>query len=140
MQASESHGARGQGAQGQGAQGQGAQGQGAQGSYRFDFTGAAGHDAATPLGERHDPLLTFAMTVLGANKQARLAGHLASFGRVEVTPGEQGTVPSRVTAWLDASAATPAALAELIAGIRVQAEQRADRDGTQVVVTPEGSS
>lgn len=122
MQASESHRARGQGAQG---------------SYRFDFTGTAGHDAATPLGDRHDPLLTFAMTVLGANKQARLGGHLASFGRVEVSPGVEGTVVSRVTAWLDASAASPAALDELVSAIRTQAEQRAERDGTRLVVTRE---
>lgn len=113
------------------------EGQGVQGSYRFDFTGGAGHDAATPLTERHDPLLTFAMTVLAANKQARLGGHLASFGRVDVAPGEPGTVASRVSAWLDVRAASASARDELVAVVRTQAEQRAERDGTGVVVTPE---
>lgn len=112
-------------------------GQGAHGSYRFDFTGTDGQDATTPMGERHDPLLTFAMTVLAANKQARLGGHLASFGRVEVAPGEQGTVASRVTAWLDVRATTAAARDGLVSVIRTQAEQRAERDGTKVVVTAE---
>ncbi|MBE7325766.1 hypothetical protein IEQ44_14025 [Nocardioides sp. Y6] len=106
-------------------------------TFRFDFTGEVDHDADTPLGERHDPLLTFAMTVLAANKQARLGGRLASFGRVEVAPGGRGTVASVVTAWLDVRAASAVALDELVATIRTQAEQRAERDGTRVVVTPE---
>lgn len=113
------------------------EGPGARGSYRFDFTGATGHDAATPSGERHDPLLTFAMTVLAADKQARLGGHKASFGRVEVAHGQRDAPASRVTAWLNARSATAAGLDALVAVIRTQAEQRAERDGTQVVVAPE---
>ena len=36
--------------------------------------------------DRRDPMLTYAMTVLAANKQARLAEARATFGRVVVEP------------------------------------------------------
>ena len=44
------------------------------GRYRFDFTGEANHAGTTRMEDRHDPMLTYAMTALAANKQARLAG------------------------------------------------------------------
>ena len=51
------------------------------GRYRFDFTGEANHAGTTRMEDRHDPMLTYAMTALAANKQARLAGQRATFGR-----------------------------------------------------------
>ena len=54
------------------------------GRYRFDFPGQANHAGTTRMEDRHDPMLTYAMTALAANKQARLAGQRATFGRVEV--------------------------------------------------------
>ena len=68
------------------------------GRYRFDFTGEANHAGTTRMEDRHDPMLTYAMTALAANKQARLAGQRATFGRVEVEPNGTNAVPSRVTA------------------------------------------
>ena len=47
--------------------------------------------------DRADPMLTYAMTVLAANKQARLAGQRATFGRVSVEPNGTNAVPSKVT-------------------------------------------
>jgi N-carbamoyl-L-amino-acid hydrolase len=44
--------------------------------------------------DRADPMLTYAMTALAANKQARLAGERATFGRLEVTPNSTNSVPS----------------------------------------------
>ena len=52
------------------------------GRYRFDFAGAANHAGTTRMEDRADPMLTYAMTALAANKQARLAGQRATFGRV----------------------------------------------------------
>ena len=78
------------------------------GRYRFDFTGEANHAGTTRMEDRHDPMLTYAMTALAANKQARLAGQRATFGRVDVAPNGTNAVPSRVTAWLDARCATDA--------------------------------
>ena len=67
--------------------------------------------------DRRDPMLTYAMTALAANKQARLAGQRATFGRVETTPNSTNSVPSAVTAWLDARCETERVLAALVATI-----------------------
>ncbi len=48
---------------------------------------------STRMEDRADPMLTYAMTALAANKQARLAGQRATFGRVEVTPNGTNAVP-----------------------------------------------
>ncbi len=85
------------------------------GRYRFDFSGEANHAGTTRMEDRADPMLTYAMTALAANKQARLAGQRATFGRIEVAPNGTNAVPSRVTAWLDARCSSDDALAELVA-------------------------
>jgi N-carbamoyl-L-amino-acid hydrolase len=110
------------------------------GRYRFDFTGEANHAGTTRMEDRHDPMLTYAMTALAANKQARLAGQRATFGRVEVAPNGTNAVPSRVTAWLDARCSSDAQLAELVAAVARQGSERADRDGTSLEVTAESVS
>ena len=101
------------------------------GRYRFDFAGEANHAGTTRMEDRRDPMLTYAMTALAANKQARLAGQRATFGRVEVDPNGTNAVPSRVTAWLDARCATDAALADLVDDDRA-AGDRARRPGRHV--------
>jgi N-carbamoyl-L-amino-acid hydrolase len=110
------------------------------GRYRFDFAGEADHAGTTLMEDRHDPMLTYAMTALAANKQARLAGQRATFGRLEVTPNGTNAIPSRVTAWLDARCDTEDRLADLVAAIEKQAQDRAGRDGTRVEVTAESVS
>jgi N-carbamoyl-L-amino-acid hydrolase len=110
------------------------------GRYRFDFTGEANHAGTTRMEDRHDPMLTYAMTALAANKQARLAGQRATFGRLEVTPNGTNAVPSQVTAWLDARCETEDALADLVAAVEKQGTERAARDGTSLSVTAESVS
>jgi N-carbamoyl-L-amino-acid hydrolase len=110
------------------------------GRYRFDFAGAANHAGTTRMEDRADPMLTYAFAALGANKQARLAGQRATFGRVEVTPNGTNAVPSRVTAWLDARCPSDAALEDLVAAITAQATDRAGRDGTSLAVEAESVS
>jgi N-carbamoyl-L-amino-acid hydrolase len=110
------------------------------GRYRFDFTGEANHAGSTAMDDRHDPMLTYAMTALAANKQARLAGQRATFGRLEVGPNSTNAVPSRVTAWLDARCQTDQHLTALVAAIEQQGTERAGRDGTQLTVTAESVS
>ncbi|KAA1426527.1 allantoate amidohydrolase [Nocardioides antri] len=107
------------------------------GRWRFDLTGRADHAGTTRMEDRADPMLTYAMTALAANKQARLAGQRATFGRIEAHPNGTNAVPSRVTAWLDARADTDEALTDLVAAIEKQAAERADRDGTTLSVTAE---
>jgi beta-ureidopropionase / N-carbamoyl-L-amino-acid hydrolase len=120
------------------------------GRYRFDFTGEANHAGTTAMADRHDPMLTYAMTALAANKQARLVSTgsttgiadiaRATFGRVEVIPNGTNAIPSRVTAWLDARCDSEERLAELVAAIEKQAQERAGRDGTRLDVTAESVS
>ena len=107
------------------------------GRYRFDFTGEANHAGTTRMEDRHDPMLSYAMTVLAANKQARVSGQRATFGRVVVEPNGTNAVPSQVTAWLDARASSTEQLLALVADVERMAVDRAGRDGTAVVVTPE---
>ncbi|WP_017935943.1 allantoate amidohydrolase [Nocardioides sp. Iso805N] len=110
------------------------------GRFRYDVAGRADHAGTTRMEDRADPMLTYAMTALAANKQARLAGQRATFGRIEVRPNGTNAVPSHVTAWLDARAESDQALADLVAAIERQAVDRADRDGTTVTVTAESVS
>ena len=110
------------------------------GRYRFDFTGAANHAGTTRMEDRHDPMLSFAMTALAASKQARLAGQRATFGRVDVAPNGTNAIPSRVSAWLDARCDSEAELERLVAEITRQGTERAGRDGTRLSVTAESVS
>lgn len=110
------------------------------GRYRYDISGRADHAGTTRMEDRADPMLTFAMTALAANKQARVLGQRATFGRVDVRPNGTNAVPSQVTAWLDARAESDAALTSLVGEIERQAHQRAERDGTRASVTAESVS
>ncbi len=110
------------------------------GRYRFDFSGEANHAGTTRMEDRRDPMLTFAMTALAANKQARLAGQRATFGRVDVRPNGTNAVPSSVTAWLDTRAESTDRLEQLLADVERQAQDRAGRDGTGLIVTAESVS
>ena len=74
------------------------------GRWRLSFTGEGNHAGTTLMDDRHDPMLTYAYTVLAANKEARLAGAHATIGRVAVEPNATNAIPERVTAWLDARA------------------------------------
>jgi N-carbamoyl-L-amino-acid hydrolase len=110
------------------------------GRYRFDFSGDANHAGTTRMEDRHDPMLSFAMTALAASKQARLAGQRATFGRVDVVPNGTNAIPSRVSAWLDARSDSPEELERLVSEIERLGTERAARDGTRLVVTPESVS
>jgi beta-ureidopropionase / N-carbamoyl-L-amino-acid hydrolase len=110
------------------------------GRYRFDFTGEANHAGSTRMEDRHDPMLTYAMTALAANKQARLSGQRATFGRLDVRPNGTNAVPSAVTAWLDARAESSERLEAMLAEVERMAQERAGRDGTALTVTAESVS
>jgi N-carbamoyl-L-amino-acid hydrolase len=112
----------------------------AHGRWCFDFTGEPNHAGATRMQDRHDPMLTYAMTALAANKQARLAEARATFGRVEAEPNATNAIPSRVRGWLDARGPDADLVERLVATITRQARERAVRDGTAVTVTAESVS
>jgi N-carbamoyl-L-amino-acid hydrolase len=110
------------------------------GRYRFDIAGEPNHAGTTRMEDRRDPMLTYAMTALAANKQARIAGQRATFGRLETTPNSTNSVPAGVTAWMDARCESDEALAALVDAITRQATDRAARDGTTLAVTAESVS
>ncbi|WP_369916106.1 allantoate amidohydrolase [Plantactinospora sp. KBS50] len=110
------------------------------GRWRFEFDGEANHAGTTRMADRRDPMLTYAFTVLAANKEARLRGAHATIGRVRVEPNATNAVPGRVTGWLDARAAEPAVLDELVEAVRAKAADRARRDGTGLTVVAESTS
>jgi beta-ureidopropionase / N-carbamoyl-L-amino-acid hydrolase len=110
------------------------------GRWRYEFAGEANHAGTTRMEDRHDPMLTYAMTALAANKQARAAGARATFGRVEVTPNGTNAVPSRVRAWLDARAIDGESLTEMVESVERLGTERAARDGTTLKVRPESVS
>jgi N-carbamoyl-L-amino-acid hydrolase len=112
----------------------------AHGRWRFEFTGEPNHAGATRMEDRHDPMLTYAMTALAANKQARLAGGRATFGRVAVDPNATNAIPSRVQAWLDARGRDAEAVQALVAAVERQSAERAGRDGTRVRAEAESVS
>ncbi|WP_406290935.1 allantoate amidohydrolase [Embleya sp. NBC_00896] len=107
------------------------------GRWRFDFRGEANHAGTTRLEDRHDPMLTYANTVLAARKKAHVAGALATFGKVDAQPGAANAIASLVRGWLDSRAADEATLDGLVAEIIRSATERGERDGVQVDITRE---
>jgi N-carbamoyl-L-amino-acid hydrolase len=88
------------------------------GRWRFEFDGEANHAGTTRLVDRRDPMLTYAHAVMAARRAAEHHEALATFGKVEVEPNGVNAIPSRVTAWLDARAADPAAVHEVVRDLR----------------------
>ncbi|MDT3395845.1 Zn-dependent hydrolase [Streptomyces sp. B1866] len=107
------------------------------GRWRFDFHGEANHAGTTRIDDRRDPMLTYATTVLAARKKARLAGALATFGKVAVEPNGVNAIPSLVRGWLDCRAPDEETLAAVVAAIEQAAAERGRRDGVAVRVTRE---
>ncbi|MFJ7250784.1 allantoate amidohydrolase [Kitasatospora sp. NPDC098652] len=107
------------------------------GRWRFDFHGEANHAGTTRIEDRRDPMLTYANTVLAARKKAKLAGALATFGKVAVEPNGTNAIASLVRGWLDSRAADERTLTELVAEIERAAAERGERDGVRVELTRE---
>lgn len=110
------------------------------GRWRLVFTGEADHAGTTRLPDRRDPMLTFAFAVLAARKEARLAGGLATVGRVEAEPNATNAIAAKVTAWLDVRAPDEAVLGEILSGFESKVTERAGRDGTLVTITAESET
>ncbi|MEU7833823.1 allantoate amidohydrolase [Nonomuraea sp. NPDC049129] len=108
------------------------------GRWRFDFHGEANHAGTTRLEDRRDPMLAYAATVLNAREQARLAGALATFGKISVEPNGTNAIASRVTAWLDSRAADSATLDTLVKEIIHESGAEVTRESFTPVVEFDG--
>lgn len=107
------------------------------GRWRFDFHGEANHAGTTRLEDRHDPMLSYARTVLAAREAARTAGALATFGKISVEPNGVNAIPSLVRGWLDSRAADQDILDTVVKEIERAAAESAARDGVDLRVVRE---
>ncbi|MGV9557544.1 allantoate amidohydrolase [Streptomyces sp. NPDC003522] len=107
------------------------------GRWRFDFRGEANHAGTTRLTDRRDPMLPYAETVLAARGRARLAGAVATFGKISVEPNGVNAVPSLVRGWLDSRAADQETLDQVVAGVEEAARDHARAHGVDLDVVRE---
>lgn len=87
------------------------------GRWRLDFDGVANHAGTTRMEDRQDPMVRFAETARRVFEAAMTHQGRATFGRMQVVPNSTNAIPSRVSAWLDARAATDEALQSLVDAI-----------------------
>jgi beta-ureidopropionase / N-carbamoyl-L-amino-acid hydrolase len=102
------------------------------GRWRIDFAGQADHAGTTKLGDRHDPMLPYAATVLAARTVATELGALATFGKVVAEPGAANAISSAVHAWLDARAPDEEKLKELVSQVTAVAKLSGTSHGVTV--------
>jgi acetylornithine deacetylase/succinyl-diaminopimelate desuccinylase-like protein len=95
----------------------------ARGSVTFE--GLAAHAGTTPMDERADALVEAAAFVLRVRDAAQ-SGARATVGALEVEPGAANVVPARVTASVDARAATAEQLDALVETIGFEPAWRQD--------------
>lgn len=107
------------------------------GRWRFDFRGEANHAGTTRLADRHDPMLSYAETVLAARREAELAGAVATFGKIAVEPNGVNAIPSLVRGWLDSRAEDQRSLDTVVGGIEKAARQYAEAHGADLDVVRE---
>ncbi|MFE0370839.1 allantoate amidohydrolase [Streptomyces tendae] len=107
------------------------------GRWRFDFRGEANHAGTTRLADRHDPMLSYAETVLAARREAELVGAVATFGKIGVEPNGVNAIPSLVRGWLDSRAADQESLDTVVTGIEKAAREYAAAHGVDLDVVRE---
>ncbi|MFB7500977.1 allantoate amidohydrolase [Streptomyces sp. NPDC056161] len=107
------------------------------GRWRFDFRGEANHAGTTRLADRRDPMLPYAETVLAARREARLAGAVATFGKIAVEPNGVNAIPSLVRGWLDSRAADQTALDTVVTGVEQAARDHAAAHGVDFDIVRE---
>ncbi|MFK4798099.1 allantoate amidohydrolase [Streptomyces sp. MPA0124] len=107
------------------------------GRWRFDFRGEANHAGTTRLADRHDPMLSYAETVLAARREAELVGAVATFGKIGVEPNGVNAIPSLVRGWLDSRAADQTSLDTVVTGIEKAAREHAAAQGVDLDVVRE---
>ncbi|HEX6858207.1 MAG TPA: allantoate amidohydrolase [Streptosporangiaceae bacterium] len=112
----------------------------AHGRWRLEFTGQPDHAGTTRLGDRHDPMLPFAATVLAARRAAASTGGLATVGKVIAEPGAVNAISARVTGWLDARAADEPTMDAIVAEVTTAAQAEAARQHVTVTITRESLS
>jgi beta-ureidopropionase / N-carbamoyl-L-amino-acid hydrolase len=107
------------------------------GRWRLTFTGRADHAGTTRLGDRRDPLLACAASILAARGAATQQGALATVGKLTAEPGAVNAISSSATAWLDARAPDEARLHSVVERVLAQARSAATAHGVGLEASQE---
>lgn len=111
---------------------------GAHGRWRLTFNGQANHAGSTLPGDRRDPMVAAAGTVLAV--RALMDEHapaLATVGRLVASPGGTNTIAGDVQLWVDARADSTVAVSALVDAIGAAAHREAAGAGCSVVIRRE---
>ncbi len=107
------------------------------GRWLIEFAGRADHAGTTRLGDRRDPMLPFAETVLAARAAAAEVGGLATMSKVVAVPGGANGICSAVRAWLDARAPDESTLETLVSRVMEASQRGAAGHGVTVTTRRE---
>ena len=89
------------------------------GRWRLDLEGEANHAGTTRLEDRRDPMLALARVITTARHSAHNHDCVATIGKVSVVPNSVNSIPSGVTAWLDARGPDEAEVRAVVAEVAV---------------------
>jgi N-carbamoyl-L-amino-acid hydrolase len=102
------------------------------------LTGQGNHAGTTEIGERVDPMLPAAATVLAARRAAAsVAGARTTVGRLVPTPGGTNVIASAVDFWLDARASSTSDARAVVDEITLRAKEAAAVEGCELTVHEE---
>ncbi|MBB4932439.1 N-carbamoyl-L-amino-acid hydrolase [Lipingzhangella halophila] len=110
------------------------------GRWRMEFSGRADHAGTTQLGDRHDPMLPLAHTVIAARSVAEARGAVATVGKMVAKPNCTNAVPSKARAWLDARAPDEATLRAVVDAVDAEARRYAVEHGVFLASFQESST
>ncbi len=103
--------------------------------FKIHLQGLADHSGATPMGLRHDALVTAARLILAVEEAATMEsshGTVGTVGMVEVQPNSMNVIPGEVSLWVDIRGVDSASIARTVQGIRTQAELLASKAGIEL--------
>ncbi len=102
---------------------------------KLTVEGTAAHSGTTPMGKRHDALVSASRIVLAVEEEARQRADrriVGTVGVMRVHPGAMNVVPGRVEMWVDIRGIDEANLAETAEAVRAAARRVAEGEGTRV--------
>jgi len=103
--------------------------------FKMFITGTADHSGATPMGFRHDALVSAAKLILAVEKAAtdeKEYGTVATVGVIEIEPGSVNVVPGKATLFVDLRGIDNESIARALASIEKAMNEVAVSDGVKI--------
>lgn len=103
--------------------------------FKIFITGTADHSGATPMGFRHDALVSAAKLILAVEKAAtdeKEYGTVATCGVIEIEPGSVNVVPGKATLFVDLRGIDEASIARALVAIEKAQADVAASDGVEI--------